>query len=84
MAQVKVLCNVAQETPDNIAQEKKQCNVVWVTSLFGDFYFEPVHFLIITSCSKCRANIAQEKSRANIEQNDKIVRNRNITLAQVS
>ena len=28
LAHVKTLSNVAQETPDNIAQEKTQCNVV--------------------------------------------------------
>ena len=80
-ARVKTLCNVAQEIPDNIAQEKilfnivlillgrhctgkslvqccprspyniaqeqTQCNVVRITSLFGDFYFEPINFLIM-------------------------------------
>ena len=37
----------------------KKSNVVWITSLFGDFYFEPVDFFLITSCCKCRTNIAQ-------------------------
>ena len=55
IAQVKTLCNVAKEAPDNIAQEKTQPNVVW-TSLFSKFYFGPVYFLITTSCC---TNIAQ-------------------------
>ena len=28
IAQVKTMCNIAQETPDNIVKEKTQCNVV--------------------------------------------------------
>ena len=36
--QVKTLCNVAQETSDNIEQEKTQCNVVWV-STSRQFFF---------------------------------------------
>ena len=44
---------------DNISQEKTQCNVVWITSPFGDFYYGPVNFFIITSSCKCSAIIAQ-------------------------
>ena len=36
-------------------------------------YFGLVHFLIITDCCKRHTNIAKEKSKANIEQKDKIV-----------
>ena len=32
---------------------------VWITALFGDFYFEPVNFFIITGCCKSSASIAQ-------------------------
>ena len=28
IAQIKTLCNVAQETPDNITQNKTQCKVI--------------------------------------------------------
>ena len=51
-----------------------------MTSLFDDFYFETVNFLIITGRCKRKhctnfPDIAQEKSRDNIEQKHKIVRN---------
>ena len=57
IAELKTLC-IAQDTPGKIAQEKSQFIVVWTTSLFGNFYFELVNFLIITGCCKCRTSIA--------------------------
>ena len=61
IAQVKTLFNVAQETPENIVQEKNpvQCHLKNIWSLFGDFCFRPGIFLIISDCCKCRANITQ-------------------------
>ena len=55
----KNLCNVIQEAPDNIAHEKILVDVFWTKSLFGNFYFGPVNFLIITGCCKYCANIGQ-------------------------
>ena len=46
------------------------------------FILSRLIFLIITSCCKCRTNIVQERSRANIEQKDKTVRNIIILLSK--
>ena len=70
-AQAKTLCNVAQETPDNSAQEKTQCNVVRM--------LEMPH----QHCTNF-PDIAPEKSRVNIEQKDKIVRNIRIKSTEYS
>ena len=39
--------------------KKTLCNVLWITSLFGNFTFKRINFLIINGCCKCRANIVQ-------------------------
>ena len=57
-----------------------------ISSLFVDFYFGLVNFLIIIGCRKCHTNIAQTSPTlhkigniANIEQKGKIARNNIIT-----
>ena len=55
IAQVKTWCSIAQETPDNIAQEKPRA--LSSEQHFWDFYFGPVNFFIITGCCKCYVNI---------------------------
>ena len=70
-AQAKTLCNVAQETPDNSAQEKTQCNVVRMLEMPRQH------------CTNF-PDIAPEKSRVNIEQKDKIVRNIRIKSTEYS
>ena len=70
-------------TPAQCCQrDTTQHCTVWITCLFGDFYFKLVNFLMITSCSKCSSSVAQifptlawEKSWANTEQKHKILRN---------
>ena len=58
-----------------------QCvlNTIW--SLSSDFDFGLVNFLLISGCCKYHINIAQEKSWANIEQKDKLIRNNDIVQA---
>ena len=61
--------NIAQEKPYAMLSEtlqtilhKKnpvQCCLNKIWSLFDNFYFEPINFLIITGCRKCRTNIVQ-------------------------
>ena len=36
-----------------------QCHLNTIWSFLGDFYFEPVNFLILTSCYRCLASIVQ-------------------------
>ena len=42
-----------------ITLHRKKPNVIWIASLFGNFHFELVDFLITTSCCKSCANFAQ-------------------------
>ena len=71
--------------PDNITQEKILCNVVWTPSchftmiLFWTGYFFNIWLLQMSHqhCSNL-ADIAQKKSRADIEQKYKILRNKDI------
>ena len=51
-------CTAKNLIPDNIAKEKTQCNVIWI-SLFVNCYFGLVNFLIITGYCNCRSNISQ-------------------------
>ena len=59
IAQVKTLSSIVLEAQDNNTQEKIIFNVVWTKSLYRNFYFGPVNFLIMTGCCKYHANIAQ-------------------------
>ena len=68
----KNLCNVVHEGPDNTAHEKFVINVVWTKSLYGNFYFGSVNFLIITGCCEYRANIAHKKSRATLNKKTRL------------
>ena len=71
---VKNLVQCCQRGSRQHCTWKVLVNIVWTKSFYNHFYFGPVNFLIITGCWKYRAIIAQEKSRANIEQKDNIVR----------
>ena len=59
--------NVVQCCPRDCRQHcteinPMQCHLSNIWSLFGNFYFGPVNFLMITCCYKWRANIAQISS----------------------
>ena len=57
----KTLCNVLSKRLLTTLHKNNpvQCRLNNIWSLFGNFYFRSVNFLIINRCCKCRANIVQ-------------------------